>query len=248
MSDRLTRKEIKHDIREDSFRHSVARGFEYVATHSRMLALAGGAILLLIVVAFAVNGWLEGRQRRASEFLGRALEVAEAPVVGEGADPDDPLAPSFPDEESRAERASELFRQLQEEYGGTGAADVADVYLGRLAFEKGRIDEARQLWQGFIEEQKGHMLAAAVKTSLVALERQEGNGEAVAGELRQSLESSDGILPRDVALFELARTLEQLGRGDEARETYRRLADEFPDSPFARQAAVRMRELGEAEA
>jgi hypothetical protein len=47
------------------------------------------------------------------------------------------------------------------------------------------------------------------------------------------LQDDDPALPQDVAVYELAVTLEALGREEEASQQYQRLVDEFAQSPYA---------------
>ena len=65
---------------------------------------------------------------------------------------------------------------------------------------------------------------------LIRLDREEGRLEELAHRLEDLIENGDGGLPEDVLLFELARTLEQLGRHDEAR-AIKRFEEVVPDGP-----------------
>lgn len=243
MSERLTRKEIKHDIREDSFRTSVARSLEYLAANSRLLAIIALAILVAVLGGVGLKSYLDLRAARASEALAHALRVHEAPIQATGARPEDPLRPSFPDEASRDERAEELLQEVRDRYPRSGAGAVAAIYLGRIRLDQGDAEGARELWEQFLRRHGDHMVAATVRLSLYALEREAGRGEEVAEELRAMLEDRRRPLPEDTVLFELARTLDDLGEREEARLTYQRLGDEYPDSPYAQQALSRAREL-----
>jgi tetratricopeptide (TPR) repeat protein len=241
---RLSRKEIKHDIQEDAFRHGVAETFQYVAGHRRLLVGALVGVLALVALFIAVRAYMASRERASSELLGRAERVLAGPIVTSGAEPEDDRAPSFPDDASRTARAKALFEELREEHGGTAAGAVATVYLGHMRHQAGDVAGARELWGEFLDDHDDHMLASGVRVSLLELDRQEGRAAEVAERLRADLERGDKPLPEDVLLFELARTLEQLGNSQEAREVYQRLGDEYPDSPFASQAQAKARELG----
>ena len=72
-----------------------------------------------------------------------------------------------------------------------------------------------------------------MQLNLYSLDRTEGRGEQLAAELRGAVATETSTLPKDALLFELAATLEQLGDEDGARETFRRLVDEFPESGYA---------------
>jgi hypothetical protein len=244
---RLSRKEIKHDIQEDAFRHSVAEGYQYVAGHGKLLLGVVAGILLLAAAVVGVRAWLAARDRAATEVLAQAERVLAAPIVTSGAQPDDERKPSFPDAASRTAKAKELLERLRDEHGSSAAAAVATIYLGAMAQEAGDAAGARALWQEFLDDHDDHMLAAGVRVSLIELDRAEGKSQEVAARLRGELESEDKPLPEDVLLYELARTLEQLAKPAEAREIYQRLGDEYPDSPYAGQAQTKLRELGPAD-
>jgi TolA-binding protein len=243
MSQRLSRKEIKHDIREDRFRVWVADALEWVAGNTRLLAAIAGGIVLAVVAGVGAHYALEQRAERASEMLSLALRTHEAPIQANGAQPEHPTRPSFRDEESRRERAGELFAEIRERYPRTGAGAVAAIYLGRLELEEGDTEAAREHWEAFLRRHGDHMLASTVRLSLFAIEREAGRGEEVAEELRNMLQDRRKPLPEDTILYELARTLDDLGEQEEARVTYQRLGDEYPDSPYAQRALSRAQEL-----
>lgn len=243
---RLSRKEIKHEIREDAFRQVVGEGYDYVRGHGRNLTLAIGGVALAIVAVVGWRTWHDRREAAATELLGQAIKVYDAPVVPIGAKPNDPEEPSFASEASRTARAKELFERLERDYRGSGGAAVGQVYVGRIRFQEKDAAGARKAWEGFLDDYPRHLLAAAVRVSLLDLDRHEGKGEQVVERLRADLEKDDKPLPEDVMLYQLATTLEQLGRRQEAHDAFQRIADEYPDSPWASKAMTKARELAPA--
>lgn len=232
MSDRLSRKEIK---RQDTFQVVMGRGLDVVQAYRRQIILLAG---VLVVAAVAVVGWfiyLRSIEDDAQVLLGEAMKTWSAPIQ-EGAEASSETKPgelSFPSAEARRARAKELFDQVVEKYGASEAADVARVYLGDIAAGEGDTDRAVELWNDFLDEHPDDMLAAQVRLNLYALKRSTGQGEEVAEELQRMVDSDDPALPRDVALYELAVTLESLGRDEDAAVQYQRLVDEFAQSPYA---------------
>ncbi len=168
--------------------------------------------------------------------LAAALRAVNGTVVEDGANPEDPLAPTFESDEARRAKARELLEAIP---GNTEAGEIASVYLGDLAAEEGNFDEARARWERFIDKHERHTLAAVVETSLISLDRQLGNTEAIVTRLQEMEQSGTGSLPRDVLLFELGSSQEALERMDEAGSTFRTLVEEFPQSPYAAQARQR---------
>jgi hypothetical protein len=57
------------------------------------------------------------------------------------------------------------------------------------------------------------------------------------------LEKGDTPLPQDMILHELGATLEQLHRSQEAIQSYQRILDEFPQSPYRTDAQQKVAAL-----
>jgi tetratricopeptide (TPR) repeat protein len=244
MNQRLTRKEIKRD----EFATAVGRSVEYAETHTRGLAYAIAGAVLLALVALGAYAWLNRRGAAGDEELAYAMKVYAAPVVPAAAKPDDRREPSFLTEEARRARAKTLFEQVRSRYSHTDAADVAAVYLGQIAVAEGRLDEARKLWSEFLDRHEKHVLGGETRLNLIRLDRQQGKGEEVIGRLRPMLDDPEAPLPQDVVLFELGKTYEELNRRSEAAASYRRIADEFPQSAYRQEAQTRLLELDPARA
>jgi predicted negative regulator of RcsB-dependent stress response len=240
MNQRLTRK----DMKRDELASAMGRGVEYAESHARTLFLAiGGALLALLLIG---AGYMFTRHRReqANVALAKAVKVYEAPVdAAAGAKPDDPQNPSFADETARRNRAKALFEGVRSDYGSSDAADVAGLYLAQIAVAEGQLDRARQMWQDFADEHKGEMLATEARLNLLRLDRKQGKGDQVAKELSGWLDQADAPLPQDVVLFELGSTQADLGRKPDAIQSYQRILDEFPQSPYAQEAQTKIREL-----
>jgi len=239
MNQRLTRKEIKRD----EFADVVGRSVEYAGGHVRTIAYALGGLLLLVLLVVGITYWRNRQNAAASQALAAAVKVYQAPVTATGAKPDDPGQPSFATEEARRAKAKGLLAKVRDDYGSTNAADVAGLYLAQIHADEGKLDEARKLWSDFVDGHKGSMLAAEARLNLLALDRKQGKGEEVVKELRSMLEKGDAPLPQDVILHELGLTLEQLHRPQEAIQSYQRILDEFPQSPFRSDAQQKVSAL-----
>jgi TolA-binding protein len=237
MNQRLTRK----DMKRDEFVEALERSKSFVEANARYLVLGAVGLTVVALAAAGAWYWLVHQRARANAALAEAVEVYGAPVgaaeQGEGD------APSFPDEAARRTRARELFTALRDEHGGRDAADVAAVYLGQIAAAEGDLDTARELWSGFVADHDDHVLADQVRVNLFHLERAQGRDQQVAADLEAMLAApvDERKLPGDVILYELGRTYQALGQSEQALTSFRRLAEEYPTSPYA---ALAQRELG----
>jgi tetratricopeptide (TPR) repeat protein len=242
MSQRLTRKEIK----KDDFADVVGRGVEYAEGHVRTLIYAIVAVVVLAAVGIGIWMFMGSRSSDANDALSVATKAYSAPINATGAKPDDPTSPSFADEAARRARAKALFQKVRDQYGSTDAADVAGVYLAQIALNEGKPEEARKLWTDFVDDHSDNILAGEVRINLIHLDRKQGPKEKVeelATRLKAMLEESEPPLPEDVILSELGTTYEQLGRKEDAMQSYKRIMDEFPQSGYRTAAQERLSTL-----
>lgn len=234
MSKRLTRKQIKEDIRHGDLQTAVSTTYEKILSSQKLIVGAVVAVVALGIVSALVYFYLTRRGETAANELAAAVEIYDAPLAGD--DTGDAAAgesgPRFASDEERRTKAREA---LQEVEGGT-AGDVAGLYLADLALREGDKATARKYWQAFLDDHADDMLAVAVRLNLVRLDREEGKGEEVVERLEAELVEPEPDLPQDVLLFELAKTLDTLGRGDEAKDYYQRILDDHPRSPYASEA------------
>lgn len=243
MSKGLTRKEIKRN----EFVEAVERSVDYASSHSRIILLSLAGVVLVGVAVGGTFLYLKSREDRASAALDRALDAYHAEIVPEGPSPDDPVAPTFADEDARKERARELFTEVKEGFGGSDPAVVAAAFLGRIAADEGDLEEARRQWQDALEGTADTVLATEVRLNLLRLDLQEGKAEQVASELEAMLnDPRQETLPEDVILFELGSVRERLGRTSEALNAYQRIVDEYPGSPYSAKAQQKASSLGSA--
>lgn len=244
MNQRPTRRDMKRDELSDA----MERGVEYAGAHAKTIVFAIGALLAVLALFGIVSMYRASRAEKANEALAKAIEIYQAPIDPTAAKPDDPENPTFPDTTARQARAKTLFQELRDGYGSTDAGSVAGVYLAQIALAENQPDQARTLWNGFIEEHGDHLLAGQARVNLLQLDRSQGKGKEVAETLTAMLDDAEPALPQDIILHELAITHEQLGNTADAVDSYQRIIDEFPQSPFAGDARQKISALDPSRA
>ena len=253
---RLTRDEI----RRDEVREAVFSASTWFAEHVRQILMSVVAVIAVVVGVVLFLNYQDGREKEASYRLSEALKVYRAPIDAPATDaiddlfgtpPDsapgeaDAAAPaagsdagddglSFASEVERRSAARAELEAVREGYGSTSSGRLASVYLGQIAAAEGDTAKARELWTSYLESAgSDHAMAIGVQLNLYSLDRAEGRGEDLAARLRGAVAAESSPLPKDALLFELAATLAQLGDEAGARETFRRVVNEFPDSGYA---------------
>jgi TolA-binding protein len=226
--DRQQRRDLKHDKFVDEIGSLSTRARE----NQRLLLSITAAAVILAVLAYGIYFYRSNREQKAQAALGTAIETIESPLLpapGAAAVP----GAKFKTEPERTAAAEKQFKDVEASYGGTDAADVASLYLARIAADKGDVATARARLQKFVSDHPKHLLVAGARYSLYRLRIDGGEAPQAAQELQAELGKSDPVLPADSLLALLAHAWDVQGNSQKSKETYRRIVTEFPDSPYA---------------
>jgi len=132
--DRLTRKELK----KDKFALEVGHTVEFLETHRRQLIRYGAIAVAAILVAAGLFYYILRQHEARQEALRAALDAMQAPI---GASPA-PGILTFASPEEKARAVTKAFADLAAKYPGSDEGTIAEYYLGTMALEQGRLDEA----------------------------------------------------------------------------------------------------------
>lgn len=232
--DRQHRRDLKHDKFVDEIGTLSTRAGE---NRALLIALAVGA-LLVAVLAYGMYFYRSSREKKAQVALSTAIETINSPLIpptGQSQTPD----AKFKTETERSAAALKQFQDIEAKYHGTDAADVAKLYLARLAAGRGDMTTARKLLQEFIDEHPKHILVGTARYSLYQIRIEHGEAPQVIAEVNAELAKTEPVLPADSLLVVLAHAYDTQGDAAKSRDAYRRIATEFPDSPYALEAQRR---------
>ncbi len=191
--------------------------------------LVGGAVLtgVLLLVLASWAWWNSYQSRGLTE-----LELATLRVrVAQG-----PQAPA----QTRAE-AIKALQSVVDRYPRLTALPLAAYQLGNLHYQAKAFDEARKAYQRCLSKGARGSFAALCRLGL-------GYAWEAQGEYAKALAAFEGALkgptPQDFLYAELrmsvARSYELLGQSDRAREVYRHLLTELPESRRAEEIRGRL--------
>jgi TolA-binding protein len=233
--DRQQRRDLKHDKFVDEIGSLSTRARE----NQRLLFTIAAAAVILAVLAYGIYFYRSNREDKAQIALGAAIDTMESPLLPAPGSAPVPGA-KFKTEPERTAAAEKQFKDVETSHGGTDAADVASLYLARIAADKGDVTSARTRLQKFVNDHPKHLLVAGARYSLYRLRIDSGEAPQVAQELQAEIAKPDPALPADSLLALLAHSFEVQGNNQKSKETYRRIATEFPDSPYAIDAQRKM--------
>ncbi len=223
---KLSRKELK---RPDEFVQTGNKVVEWLQNHGSAVLAALGGIILLGVLASVGSWWLEQSAVRAGAALGDALELADRPVLDDGAAAgvDDPF---FGSDDEKAERVTEALEAVRIDHAGTPAAAVATLELADRSYRAEEFDAALTSYERFLKEtEKDNRLRFSALEGLGYALEAKGEQEKALSAFEQ-LTAEGGEFYKPFALVHEARVLEALDRPADARRRAQQVIDEFSES------------------
>ena len=230
MGRRITRKQLKQD---DEFVSAAEWIFRWIAENRRQLMAAIGVVCAAALVWWGVSSWMGSRTDDASLLLFHAVQTFEGDAVAGS------LVPG-----GDVEAAEIEFLQVIDSYSGSDQADMARLYLSRIALGRGQTDEARSALVELSQEHGNDVIGRLATLDLIDLRIASGQVAEVAAELEAMIVGQNEGLPRDAALYKLGEVFVTSGEPERARSYFERLVEEFPESPYLVNAQLKLGELG----
>ena len=227
----------RHDLKHDKFVDNVGALSVRAKANQRGLLTIAIAVIAVAVIVFGIYFFLSNREGKAQQALATAIETAEASVGA--TKPENSTGPHFTTEAARSAAAEKLFKDVQSNFSGSDAADVAGLYIARMAAARGDVKTARTQLEEFVGEHGDNILVSTARFSLYQLRIENGEAAQVATELDAELAKTEPVLPGDSLLVLLAQAYEVQGNTVKSKEAYRRITTEFPESPYVVEAARR---------
>lgn len=172
-----------------------------------------GALVLILVGAWGFVTWRTKKSNEESRALGRAIEIAQAPVTSTPAP--NATGPSFTDERDRAQRAIDEFQKVANKYGGQ-TKQIANYFI---AANELTIDKSTGLTQlEGLAKSSDPDIAARAKYALATAYVGEGKLDQSASLFRELAQANKESVPADLANLQLALVLEKQNKKAEAAD------------------------------
>lgn len=196
--DRLTRKELK----KDKFAQEVGHTVEFLGEHRRQFIRYGGIALAAVVV---LAGWFYyGRLQHSvrQRELYAVSQIMTAPVSVTPT----PGVLSFVNEAEKNQAILKALTGLATKYPGTDEGSIAQYYLGTMAVNQGRIDDAAKFF-GQAAGSSNEAYASLAKLALAEVYGMQGKTSEAEKLLRSLVAKPTVLVPREEATITLARLL-----------------------------------------
>lgn len=235
MGRRLTRRQIK----QDEFITLMDRMVHWLTANWRQAVIGLGGALAVGVLWWGFTMILGSRTAAATRALDEAVQILEAPV---GASAPADAKVKFATQSERQEAAARALAKVRR-YWFTPQARMARVLQARLAAEKGDLDGAIRELAAVASGRAADPSVRAATVDLVRLRLAKGDVDGVIKDLEAMAAGKDKRLPRDMAMFELAKAHERAGKTAQAQDVLRKLVENFPDSPYKVEAQQKLASL-----
>ncbi len=235
------KRELRKHIKEDEVITGVEHALAWIRAHASETKLAAGIVLALAAVIGAVAYFQSSRESAARAAFAAALQTFEAPVAAE-LPPGQPKPEGlvFATAQEKLVKAAAAFDGVERAYPSLAQGRRARYFAAVARMEMGDRKEAeKELTEIAKDPSSGGLEPSLASVALANLQRLSGALDKAAESYKSIVDDGSFALPRDYVLMNLALTLEDAHRLDEARAAYERVANEFSDGVYAPEARRR---------
>ncbi|MFA4830041.1 MAG: tetratricopeptide repeat protein [Thermodesulfovibrionales bacterium] len=223
----IKRKVVKKTASEIEVRGVISR-LKESATKKKSLVMAGAGAIFIFAGAIAGSFIYNSTMKNKAEKL-----EYEAYKMYYGLYQTQPVAG-----EEQYKKSLEMFKKAYD----TKKSPVSLFYIANCYYEMGRYDEAlnalRELNQKFPDDERFVPLSY-YKMAMASLKK--GSNEEALKYLDILYRYKTGTY-KDLSLIESGKILEAMGKADDAKRKYEELTKNFPQSPFAEEAQIKIGE------
>src|SRR5215467_12225032 len=231
VSEHISRKELK----QDKIKETIEHGAEAVLSHGQF---TGILITVALVIGIGYYGWhfyIERQTGQASVAFDAAMKAYQGRIAGAAnLTPPDPAETTYPDEKARAQDALNKFTKVADSYSSTNPGKLARYYAALCLEDLERQNQAQEELKK-ISGSSDKELAAMAQYQMAIIYARTGKPDDAAKLFRSLADKPSVLVPRPLALLELARALRD-SNPKEAANIYQQIKKEFPDTNIAEQA------------
>jgi len=235
----------RHHLKQNEFVQTTAKVVETFQANRDRYTLIAGIVAIVLLIGGGWMWWNKRTNDQASARLGIAMAIEQAQVVPAPTLPGATQAPgTYPTEQARDEAAMKAYQSVIADYGSTSAGLTARYQSAVLLASMGKTTEADAAFQAIANDAKTSVYAAPSRLAHAEMLLAAGKTDDAIKAFSDLSAERDGTLPVDGVLMQLARAYLKAGKTQEARATFKRVVDEFGQSPYAAEARQQLTSLG----
>jgi tetratricopeptide (TPR) repeat protein len=234
-------------VQKDEFISGLEKAVRWLEQNWRAVVIGLASAVAIVILGGVVMSYLASRGHAADSLLGAAMTTMRAPILAEGALPPVDGRQTFTTRQERDEAALGQLDEVIAAYPSSRAATLAAYLRGTVLLRLDRPEEGRDALAAFVNDyQEDPEMISLARRALATAELAAGNPDSAVAILEDVLAHPSTLGPADAALMDLARVQEASGNIAAAVESYRRLANEYPESIYSGEAGQAVARLSAA--
>jgi len=233
----------RHHLKENELQRLATETRRLYTERQREATWVFALVGVVAVVAIGYFFWTEHVQSRAHELLAQATTVQDSRIAAPGS-PD--TKGTFPTERARLQAAVLKFKAAADAYPSTDAGLFARSQEAAGQLSLGNPALAVTAYQDVVKRAGSSIYGQTAQLGLAEAQARAGQYDQAINVFRDLAQRKDGPLPVDGILMQLGRTYRDAGKRSDAQQTFNRIVQEFPDSPFSQEAKRELDSLNKA--
>jgi len=225
----------RHHLKQNEFEAVTLQAIDLMGEKRREITTVLLVVAVIGLVAAIYYGWHQHVQDSSHALLADAMIVQDARVgppsaaTGQG-------GLTFPTERERSQAAIAKFKIAADAYPTTDAGLFARYQEAALQLSLGNTADAVKAYQAVIDRAGDGLYGQMARLGLAETYARAGQFEQAITAYKELAQRKDTQLPVDGILIQLGRTYRDAGKTADAQQTFNRVVQEFPDSPFNAEA------------
>jgi tetratricopeptide (TPR) repeat protein len=238
----MKRTERQH-LKENELRAFAVQARDTIDARRREMTTIIVAAVVVGALAIGYFVWREHVQTKVHALLAQAIAVKDA-RIGPPPAPGSPAGSLyFPTERERAQAALTKFKIAADAYPSTDAGIYARYQQGATELALGNTSGAAGAYQQVIEKSADKFYGQMARLGLAETHARAGQFDQAINAFKELAQRKDGPLPVDGILMQLGRTYLEAGKRVDAQQTFTRLVEEYPESPYSGDARKELETL-----
>jgi tetratricopeptide (TPR) repeat protein len=234
----------RHHLKDNELAKAAAGARRLAEERRGTLTAAGVAVVVVLAAVIGYFAWTGRTAARAHALLAEAL-IVDAARVGPPAAPGTrgPSGPSFETARAKHQAALTKFKVVADEYPASDAGVFARYRQAATYMALGEPASAATAYQQVIEQAGETLYGQMARLGLAEAQTQTGQYDQAIATFKALSEQKDAQVPVDGVLIRLGRAYLDAGKPADAEQTFNKLVEEFPDSPFSGDARRELDQL-----
>ena len=241
----------RHQLKEDDFQIALARTRETLVEQRKPIGMIIGGVVLAIVLIGGYVVWQRSNNEKAAALFAEGIVAAATPIANPETDASNlpgqiaprPQGRTFPTEKARTDAAIAKFSEASQAYPSSRAGIAANYRAAALLAEQGKVADAETRFNDVISRDGNGVYGRMAKLGIATLHIQAKKYDQAIAALTTLSQRNDTDVPVDAVLMQLGEAYQRAGKTPEALQTFTRVVDEFPQSPYLQDARRRLDDL-----